>query len=379
MKVNEIKDLIKVAFEAREICKKNPSEKDTVYNLVGDAGIGKTYGLHLAAEECGAIVRTLIVSQLDQNDFVGLLYKREVNGVTVSDYALPAFWPQDGKGILFLDEISKGKEEVRAPLLQLLNERRLHDYILPPDWIVVAAMNPDNDFYDVSSFDTALKRRLTPRQVHFDLATFVEYAKKAKFHEDVIRYLESGLWTYFKPEQISSDASATYICPSMWHEMSTTMKTKAFQALDILSQRSEICDRFGALEGDKFFKFLHEESPVLAKDILENKEAAFKRLKNIKGEGNAVKGGSLSETVKSIVDNYGGENAPEGKIGFSLIMEIAGIVNAHLGVQLVKGCIQSENNDLDVDEFLNRVGTKYPKLIQALKVGNDIESKGTQA
>lgn len=54
---------------------------------------------------------------------------------TLIIYALPAFWPQDRKGILFLDEISKGREEVGAPLLQLLNERRLHNYTLPPDWI----------------------------------------------------------------------------------------------------------------------------------------------------------------------------------------------------------------------------------------------------
>ena len=107
------------------------------------------------------------LSQLDFADTRGI--PDLVDGMT--SFATPDWLPQekrDGeRGILFLDEMQLGSESTKNACYQLLNERRIGDYILPKGWFVIAASNRPNDGAGVSGrMDAAISTRF---KYHLDV------------------------------------------------------------------------------------------------------------------------------------------------------------------------------------------------------------------
>jgi hypothetical protein len=60
-------------------------------------------------------------------------------------WAIPAFLPEDGAGILFLDELNAAPPLVQAACYQLVLDRGLGEYRLPDGWTVFAAGNREGD------------------------------------------------------------------------------------------------------------------------------------------------------------------------------------------------------------------------------------------
>ena len=60
--------------------------------------------------------------------------------------------PRYQKGILFLDEVNRAADDVLQAIFQLVLDRRVGQYVLPPGWMVVAAGN-FMEGYQVSGFD----------------------------------------------------------------------------------------------------------------------------------------------------------------------------------------------------------------------------------
>lgn len=65
------------------------------------------------------------------------------------------------KGILFIDEINRGQDDVLNAIFELIYDRSLHSYILPDGWGIIAAGNPASSSFSVNSFidDDAFKDR----------------------------------------------------------------------------------------------------------------------------------------------------------------------------------------------------------------------------
>ena len=60
--------------------------------------------------------------------------------------------PRYQKGILFLDEVNRAQDDVLQAIFQLILDRKVGQYVLPPGWCVVAAGN-FMEGYQVSGFD----------------------------------------------------------------------------------------------------------------------------------------------------------------------------------------------------------------------------------
>lgn len=60
--------------------------------------------------------------------------------------------PRYQKGILFLDEVNRAQDDVLQAIFQLVLDRKVGQYVLPPGWCVVAAGN-FMEGYQVSGFD----------------------------------------------------------------------------------------------------------------------------------------------------------------------------------------------------------------------------------
>lgn len=72
--------------------------------------------------------------------------------------------PTKGNGILFLDEINAAPNSVQAGAYQLILDRRIGDYVLPPGWTVLAAGNRSTDRSVVHAMPAALCNRF----IHLD-------------------------------------------------------------------------------------------------------------------------------------------------------------------------------------------------------------------
>lgn len=152
--------------------------------LLGETGIGKTELVKEYCAEHGLTLITIHVSQIEPSDLTGL-YK--INKYGKTDNCSPSWlpWLAEQKfveiqaagtvpfeelkalemgvvnpkgGIVFLDEVNRGHEDIRQSLYQLINERKMHTFELPNNYTIVAAANPSNG-YETYDFDRALVNR----------------------------------------------------------------------------------------------------------------------------------------------------------------------------------------------------------------------------
>lgn len=63
-----------------------------------------------------------------------------------------ALQPRFERGILFLDEVNRAQDDVLQAIFQLILDRRVGQYVLPPGWCIVAAGN-FTEGYRVGGFD----------------------------------------------------------------------------------------------------------------------------------------------------------------------------------------------------------------------------------
>ena len=115
--LSRVPDVLRVAYEA-----------DLPVLLEGPHGIGKSTIFEAVAGEMGIEVRVLDLSLMEPVDLLGIPHLAD--GQTV--YAAPARLPRAGKGLLLLEELNRAAPQTRAPALELLTRRELHDYSLPP-------------------------------------------------------------------------------------------------------------------------------------------------------------------------------------------------------------------------------------------------------
>lgn len=166
-----VKDVLKLAYRARR-----------PVLLEGPTGIGKSEIVGQTARDLGIGYVVLDLSLLEPPDLVGLPLIE--NGRT--SYAAPAALPGDGAGFLMLEELNRAERYIQQPALQLLTARRLHQYELPPGWVPCAAINPEDDDYQVTPLDPALRSRFLNLHVRADRRVWLHWAEAAGVHPAVL-------------------------------------------------------------------------------------------------------------------------------------------------------------------------------------------------
>jgi hypothetical protein len=154
-------------------------------------GIGKSQLVKQFADENGLDFIDIRLSQIDATDLIGL---PDVSGETTK-FKPPAWLPQDpnSKGILFLDELFRGRRDVLQAVFQLVLDRKTASYCLPEGWHVVSANNPSTDDYDVTNvFDAALLDRFLHIKLEPTKAEWFDYVKKDESVDQMfVEYLQT--------------------------------------------------------------------------------------------------------------------------------------------------------------------------------------------
>lgn len=141
--------------------------------LWGAPGTGKTSALRALADAAGLPCEVVIASIREPSDFAGLPVV--IDGQV--SFAPPSWarrLAQQGRGLLFLDELSTAPPAVQAALLRVVLERVVGDLTLPEDIVVVAAANPPEQAADGWDLSAPLANRFCHLDWAVDARTFAE-------------------------------------------------------------------------------------------------------------------------------------------------------------------------------------------------------------
>jgi hypothetical protein len=153
----------------------------------GQPGVGKSDTVNDAAKEMGLPVIDLRAAQLDPVDVRGV--PSVIDGRT--KWNVPLFLPADGTGLLFFDELPAATMTVQSALLQLVLDRAVGDYKLPPGWRIVAAGNRKEDGAGIGKFNAALADRFVHFDYEPDLNDWIDWAGLNGIDPRIIAFIQT--------------------------------------------------------------------------------------------------------------------------------------------------------------------------------------------
>jgi len=183
-----------------------------VPNLMGHTGTGKTDLVEQYAASRNMDCIVIHVAQLEPSDFIGL-YKidddgrtsncppnwlpyrtdESVNKQSANKQALTQLTKgviNPNGGIIFLDEINRGHEDIRQSLYQLVNKGEIHTYKLPEGYSIIAASNPSSS-YETYEFDKALTNRFAWVKFQPDVNETFEYLTNKHGSSPILDWLKT--------------------------------------------------------------------------------------------------------------------------------------------------------------------------------------------
>ena len=197
MKISDAKRLLitmlNVAIEKQEyMC----------VRLLSSPGMGKSTIVKDAALELtkklGQLVGCKVVRlcEVEQPDVKGYGLPPEGNIATSKmEFSLP-FWAvdieKDGEyGYLFLDEQPQADDDVNKVAAELMLDRRVGDYQLPPGWIVVAAGNREQDRSGARKTMAFIQNRIADIQIEPSKDALVDWMEKNNIAHQIISFTEA--------------------------------------------------------------------------------------------------------------------------------------------------------------------------------------------
>lgn len=160
----------------------------------GPPGVGKSQMVSEVAAKHQVPVIDIRLSQMEPSDLRGIPFR---TGESV-EWAIPAILPNakrhGEKGILFLDEITSAPPSVSAAAYQLILDRRLGAYEVPPGWAIFAAGNRQGDRGVTYAMPAPLANRFSHFEVEANLDDWSQWAYENNIDDRLIGFLR------FRPE-----------------------------------------------------------------------------------------------------------------------------------------------------------------------------------
>ena len=153
--------------------------------LWGPPGVGKSSIVKKIAQDNDLELIDLRISQLAPTDIRGLPYVED----GLAKFAPPSFLPQEGRGILFVDEFNMASPSMMGIAQQLILDRQVGDYKVPEGWFIIAAGNRAQDRAAVSQMPAPVANRFIHFEIESDLSSWKEYAITKGMNEQILSFL----------------------------------------------------------------------------------------------------------------------------------------------------------------------------------------------
>ena len=184
----------------------------------GAPGIGKSDIIHQIGKDLNAYVIDVRLSLWEPTDIKGIPYY-SANDNTMQ-WAPPAELPSMDMAkkhkwiILFMDEMNSAAPSVQAAAYQLILNRRVGQYHLPDNVLLVAAGNRDSDKGVTYRMPAPLANRFIHLEMKVDFDDWFAWAAENTIHKDVLGYL-----TFAKKDLYDFDPrspSRSFATPRSW-------------------------------------------------------------------------------------------------------------------------------------------------------------------
>lgn len=363
MKPSNIFGIMDMALKTRELGK--------VFNplFTGEAGLGKSQIVQQWAKKqrekdpkFGFL--DLRIAYMEAPDLIGFPeIAKDESGEVRTKHRLPEFWPTEGRGLILLEEPNRGTTGVMNCLMQLLTDRKVHNYTLPDGWLIAGCINPDSSEYDVNAMDAALKNRFAEFEIEYDHLSFMDFAERDGWDDKLQRFIGSGIWVYKTTKEIGKEGK--YISPRTWSSVNAVELAEVHS--NRVLHRTVVCSILGKDIGNEYHKFCYDQAPVTAQDLLKDKKVALERLKE-QSNPNDYKGDMIAATVESIEKHYGGakKDCKSDQIDEDTMAEVALIIPADHAVNLIKQCGYKQSKG-QITQFFKDFTKRHPELVQVLK------------
>ena len=186
--------------------------------LWGPPGIGKSDLIEGIAADMNALVIDLRLGQMEPTDLRGIPFYNRDTGTM--DWAPPVDLPNTELAekydniVLFLDELTSGAPSVQAAAYQLVLNRKIGNYNLPDNVVIVAAGNRESDKGVTYRMPTPLANRFVHLELKVDFDSWVDWAVVNKIHRDVVGYLTFAKGDLYDFDSKSS--SRAFATPRSW-------------------------------------------------------------------------------------------------------------------------------------------------------------------
>ena len=164
--------------------------------LWGPPGVGKSDIIAQVARKHDAPLLDIRLSQMEPSDLRGIPFRQG----DLVEWAVPAMLPDAERhgetGILFLDEITSAPPSVSAAAYQLILDRRLGQYEIPPGWAIFAAGNRQGDRGVTYTMPAPLANRFSHFEIELNLDDWAAWAYANGIDERIIGFLR------FRPEML---------------------------------------------------------------------------------------------------------------------------------------------------------------------------------
>ena len=156
----------------------------------GSPGLGKSSIVRTVCEQRGIDFIDVRLAQMEPCDIKGLPVPDKEN--KVMEWFVNGSWPRNpnGKGIIFLDEITSSDRSVQVAAYELVLDRRLGKlYSVPPGYLIVAAGNTTTDRAVATTMSSALANRFMHVEIKDDQESWLVWARGNNIHPSVTGFI----------------------------------------------------------------------------------------------------------------------------------------------------------------------------------------------
>lgn len=187
----------------------------------GPPGIGKSDIVKQIGEATNRPVIDIRLALWDPTDIKGMPYLTDDG---VMKWANPSELPNDfaSNAIIFLDEIVSAPPAVQAAAYQLILNRRVGEYQLPPNVDIVAAGNREGDRGVTFKMPAPLSNRFIHLEMTVNFDDWLDWAVNNDIHSEVVGYLSFAKQDLFDFDP--KGASRAFATPRSWCFVSDLLK-----------------------------------------------------------------------------------------------------------------------------------------------------------
>ena len=192
--------------------------------VMGQPGVGKSDAVAAYARSIKAEFVDARLAYYAPQDVQGFPYlDTNVDGLKTMRFSLPAFWPKSNNYVIALEEFNCATKSVQNVALQLLNEGRVGDHILPEGGMVCLLGNRHEDRVNIEKLSSAVVDRIVDIRVRIDLDSWIKWAVKAGLDPMVTAFIR------FRPDLLTTfdgkkwDGVSSFATPRGWEKVSRLM------------------------------------------------------------------------------------------------------------------------------------------------------------